>query len=134
MRLPRPIDAATQARVSAEGRRCLNPPSLQSPSVMSASLTCVGRGPRPRAGPSRAGRFRSLPVTWRVGEPEEPADDLGGAGDVRAQVTGAVVVGLAEGDDLDHGVPRGEPCLAVPGVGVDSLLVAGGQVEPGRTG
>ena len=38
MRLPRPIDAATQARVSAEGRRCLNPPSLQSPSVMSASL------------------------------------------------------------------------------------------------
>src|SRR4051812_4453440 len=36
MRLPRPIDAATQARVSAEGRRCLNPPSRQSPSVMSA--------------------------------------------------------------------------------------------------
>src|SRR4051812_10459664 len=38
MRLPRPIAAAAQARVSAEGRRCLNPPSLQSPSVMSASL------------------------------------------------------------------------------------------------
>src|SRR3954449_6615492 len=38
MRLPRPIDAATQARVSTEGRRCVNPPSLQSPSVMSASL------------------------------------------------------------------------------------------------
>src|SRR6266516_1720221 len=34
MRLPRPIDAATQARVSTEGRRCLNPPSLQSPSVI----------------------------------------------------------------------------------------------------
>jgi hypothetical protein len=42
MRLPRPIDAATQARVSAEGRRCLNPPSLQSPSVMSASLFVRG--------------------------------------------------------------------------------------------
>ena len=39
---PRPIDAATQARVSAEGRRCLNPPSLQSPSVMSASLFVRG--------------------------------------------------------------------------------------------
>ena len=38
MRLPRPIDAATQARDSTEGRRCLNPQSLQSPSVMSASL------------------------------------------------------------------------------------------------
>src|SRR5436190_15305571 len=47
MRLPRPIDAATQARVSTEGRRCLNPPSLQSPSVMSASLfvrACGDRG------------------------------------------------------------------------------------------
>jgi hypothetical protein len=42
MRLPRPIDAATQARVSTEGRRCLNPPSLQSPSVMSASLFVRG--------------------------------------------------------------------------------------------
>src|SRR5712691_5720072 len=42
MRLPRPIDAATQARVSAEGRRCLNPPSLQSPSVMSARLFARG--------------------------------------------------------------------------------------------
>jgi hypothetical protein len=38
MRLPRPIDAATQARVSTEGRRCLNPPCLQSPSVMSTRL------------------------------------------------------------------------------------------------
>jgi hypothetical protein len=38
MRLPRPIDAATQAKASTEGRRCLNPPSLQSPSVMSARL------------------------------------------------------------------------------------------------
>jgi hypothetical protein len=41
MRLPRPIDAATQARVSTEGRRSRNPLSLQSPqspSVMSASL------------------------------------------------------------------------------------------------
>src|ERR1022692_3949886 len=47
MRPPRPIDAATQARVSTEGRRCLNPPSLQSPSlqspsVMSASLFVRG--------------------------------------------------------------------------------------------
>jgi hypothetical protein len=42
MRLPRPIDAATQARVSTEGRRCLNPPSLQSPSVMSARLFVRG--------------------------------------------------------------------------------------------
>src|SRR6516164_2370308 len=46
-------------------------------------VACMGRGPRPRAGPSRAGRSRSLPVTWRGGEPEEPADDPGGAGDVR---------------------------------------------------
>jgi hypothetical protein len=38
MRLPRPIDAATQAKVSTDGRRCRNPPSLQSPLVMSASL------------------------------------------------------------------------------------------------
>src|SRR5881227_2115807 len=45
MRLPRPIDAATQARVSAEGRRCVNPPSLQSPSVMSASLFVRGLRP-----------------------------------------------------------------------------------------
>src|SRR5262245_61889764 len=37
MRLPRPIDAATHASVSAEGRRCLNPPSLQPPAIMSAS-------------------------------------------------------------------------------------------------
>src|SRR3954464_9337293 len=49
MRLPRPIDAATQARVSAEGRRCLNPPSLQSPSVISASVLsgACGGAPRP---------------------------------------------------------------------------------------
>src|SRR4051794_32768859 len=44
MRLPRPIDAATQARVATEGRRCLNPPSLQSPPVMSANL--LVRSPR----------------------------------------------------------------------------------------
>src|SRR5215212_7803899 len=42
MRLPRPIDPATQARVSTEGRRCPNPPSLQSPSVISASLFVRG--------------------------------------------------------------------------------------------
>src|SRR5262245_20790510 len=59
MRLPRPIDAATQARVSAQGRRCRNPPSLQSPSVMTASLFASGlrryeflptRGSHPAAG------------------------------------------------------------------------------------
>src|SRR5258708_39356804 len=44
MRLPRPIDAATQARVSREGRRCRNPLSLQSPSVTSATLFIRARG------------------------------------------------------------------------------------------
>src|SRR5947209_9076865 len=38
MRLPRPIDVATQARVSTEGRRFKNPSSLQSPWVIGATV------------------------------------------------------------------------------------------------
>jgi hypothetical protein len=44
MRLLRPIDAATQARVATEGRRRLNPASLQSPSVTRATLIVRARG------------------------------------------------------------------------------------------
>src|SRR5215212_1686611 len=61
MRLPRPIDAATQARVSTEGRRCLNPPSLQSPSVMSASLLVRGLWV-----PELGGRFDSRNASHRM--------------------------------------------------------------------
>src|SRR5829696_7918840 len=61
MRLPRPIDAATQARVSTEGRRCLNPPSLQSPSVMSASLFVRGLWV-----PELGGRFDSRNASHKM--------------------------------------------------------------------
>src|SRR5215472_11622245 len=73
-------------------------------------------------------------VAWLAGELAEPADDLGGGGDVRAEVPGMTVVGGAEVDDRNVAMPGGEARLAVPGVGVDGLLVMGGEVEPGRGG
>src|SRR5689334_18169661 len=60
MRLPRRIDAATQARVSTEGRRCLNPPSLQSPTVL-AVLPKPAHWPAPPCNP-RAHVRRDQPV------------------------------------------------------------------------
>src|SRR5690242_7313543 len=79
-RLPRPIDAATQARVSTEGRRCLNPPSLQSPSVMSASLfvrdlrrygpRCADVTFRLSTSRSRQLSYENVPTDDHAGRPE----------------------------------------------------------------
>src|SRR5215467_513665 len=69
-----------------------------------------------------------------AGELAEPADDLGGRGDVRAEVARMAVAGGAEVDDRNVAMHGGEVRLAVPGVGVDRLLVMGGEVEPGGGG
>src|SRR5207302_6051744 len=51
-RLPRPMDAATQAKVSTEGRRCKNASSRQSPKVIGATVSS--------SMPSRNGAYEPL--------------------------------------------------------------------------